>query len=101
MAEVEFNSGDCPPLPDTLVMSVLAWEKGKINHSFVFDQIRKYNQTRRQLYRDKALLAVGIHVGLLKKSNAIAPELSNEERQRVLYFLLQFLKSEGCNVKLG
>lgn len=72
----------------------------EINEAFVFDWIRKYNQSRRQIYKDKALLAVGIHAGLLKKSNAIAPELSHEERQRVLLFLREFLKSAGVEVSI-
>lgn len=72
----------------------------EINESFVFNQIRKYNQARRQIYKDKALLSVGIHAGLLKKQSAIAPELSQPERDRVLYFLRQFASSAGCPVEI-
>lgn len=67
---------------------------------FVFNQIRKYNQARRQIYKDKALLAAGIHAGLLKKSKAIVPELSDGERQRVLFFLREFLKSAGVEATI-
>ena len=73
----------------------------ELNQNFIFNQIRKYNQARRQIYRDKALLAVGIHAGLLKKSKAIAPELSEEDRLRVLFFLRQFLASSGCNAEIA
>ncbi len=72
----------------------------EINEAFVFAWIRKYNQARRQLYKDKALLAVGIHAGLLKKSKSIAPELSQEERDRVVYFLREFVRSAGIEVKI-
>lgn len=72
----------------------------EINEAFVFDWIRKYNQSRRQIYKDKALLAVGIHAGLLKKSKAIAPELTQEERDRVVYFLRQFVRSAGVQVQI-
>lgn len=72
----------------------------ELNQNFIFNQIRKYNQARRQLYRDKALLAVGIHAGLLRKSKAIAPELSEEDRQRIIYFLRQFLKTSGCEAEI-
>jgi hypothetical protein len=73
----------------------------EINQSLVFNQIRKYNQARRQIYKDKALLTVGIHAGLLKKQVAVAPELSQEERDRVLYFLREFARSAGCQVEIN
>ncbi len=71
-----------------------------IDESFVWGQIRKYNQARRQIYKDKALAAVGIHTGLLKSPAKIFPELTEEERSRILYFLRQFLADKGVQVEL-
>jgi hypothetical protein len=72
----------------------------EIDQSFVFNQIRKYNQASRQVYRDKALLAIGTHTGLLKKSKALVPELNQAERRRVLYFARQFLKANKCQAEI-
>jgi hypothetical protein len=72
----------------------------QINPSFVFNQIRKYNKSRRQTLKDAALTAVGIHVGLLEKKNVIIRDLTKEERDRVLYYLRQFIKSEGLKVTI-
>ena len=72
-----------------------------INESFVVDHIRNYNRARRQIYEDRALLAIGIHAGLLKKSKSVAPELSEEERQRVIYFCREFLKSAGILAEIN
>lgn len=71
-----------------------------LNQSFILEHIRKYNQARRQLYRDNALLAIGIHAGLLQKRVAIASELTQQERDRVLYFCRQFLKSNAIQAEI-
>lgn len=73
----------------------------EINENFIVDWIRRYNRSRRQIYKDKALLAIGIHAGLLKKSKSVAPELSEEERQCVLYFCREFLKSAGILAEIN
>jgi hypothetical protein len=72
----------------------------QINPSFVFNQIRKYNKSRRQTLKDAALTAVGIHVGLLEKKNVIIRDLTQEERDRVLYYLRQFLQNQGLTVTI-
>lgn len=71
-----------------------------LNQSFILSQVRKYNQAVRQLYRDNALLAIGIHTGLLQKRVAIASELTQVERDRVLYFCRQFLKSNHIQAEI-
>lgn len=72
----------------------------KVNNTFVFAQIRKYNQASRQIYKDRALLAIGVHVGLISRFKAIAPGLSDEERRRILYFIDRFLTSQEIAIEL-
>ncbi len=74
--------------------------KNPMRESFILNQIRKYNQARRQSLKDAALTAVGIHVGLIKKKQIIMRELLPEERSRILYFLREFLKRQGLEVVL-
>ncbi len=71
-----------------------------IDESFLWSQIRKYNQARRQIYKDKVLLAVGVHTGLLTAQKKFFPELTEEERNRILYFLRQFLADKCVQVEL-
>lgn len=71
-----------------------------INQGFILTQIRRYNQARRQIYKDRALLTIGIHTGLIPKKAALTPELSSEERERVLYFCRQFLESSGIKAEM-
>lgn len=73
----------------------------EIENNFLFQQIRKYNRGRRQSYRDAALYAVGRHTGLIQeKRRSPLIELSPNERNRVLYFLRQFLEQQGLEVLL-
>lgn len=94
MIQTEDN---CPLAPDFPFLPI---SSPGLNHSFILEQIRKYNQARRLIYRDRALLAIGLHTGFLKKSHALAPELSQEERERVLYFCRQFLKANAIQAEL-
>lgn len=71
----------------------------EINPDFVFKQIRKYNSTTRQVHQDRALLAVGIHAGLLAKKRALAPSLKPKERLIVLDFLRQFCEEQGVTLE--
>lgn len=70
-----------------------------LNESFVFDQIRKYNTTRRRVHKDRTLLAVGIHAGILAKRNAIAPTLTPNQRFLVLCFLNDFCQERNVQVE--
>jgi len=72
----------------------------QINPSFLFNSIAKYNRSQRQTQKDTILNAVGIHVGLLPKNRNPLPVLEKEERDRVLYFLRQFLASQKLEVKI-
>lgn len=71
-----------------------------MNETFIFRQIRKYNSSQRQSLKDAALTAVGIHAGLLVKSRVVMRELTSEERNRVLYFLRQFVQDQGVEVAI-
>jgi hypothetical protein len=51
--------------------------------------------------KDAALTAVGIHAGLLVKSRVVMRELTPEEKNRVLYFLRQFVQSQGVEVAIN
>jgi hypothetical protein len=66
-----------------------------MHEAFIFNSIRRYNQATRQLQRDCILHAVGRHVNLIERPGQLLPELSQEERDRVLKFLREFLKAEG------
>lgn len=70
----------------------------ELNEAFIIRQIRKYNSVKRHLHQDRALTAIGIHAGLLKKKKVVLRELTNEERLRVLYFVRQFLVERGMPV---
>lgn len=72
----------------------------QLNEDFLFKSIRKYNQVRRQTQKDVVLNAVGIHAGLLPRSRNPLPELSQEERDRVLYFLKEFLLQQGIEASI-
>jgi hypothetical protein len=68
----------------------------KVNPSFLFTQIRKYNSTPRQIQKDAVLQAVGLHVGLLSKSKAcLMPTLTPEERSLILGYLADFCERQG------
>jgi len=69
----------------------------EMNPNFVFNQIRRYNKATSQLYKDAALVAAGVHVGLLQK-RVPARQLTNEERKKMLYFLDIFCQSQGITV---
>ena len=71
-----------------------------MNNSFVFNQIRRYNSVKTKLHQDAALTAVGIHVGLLEKKKLVFRTLTREERQRVVYFLRQFLRDQGVEAQI-
>lgn len=70
----------------------------ELNEAFIIRQIRKYNSVKCHLHQDRALTAIGIHAGLLKKKKVALRELTNEERLRVLYFVRQFLVERGMPV---
>lgn len=74
--------------------------ENQVNPSFIFNSIAKYNRVQRQTQKDVILNAVGIHAGLLPKKGNPLPVLSQEERDRVLYFLKQFLASQKLEVTL-
>ncbi len=75
--------------------------KGEFNPDFVFNSIAKYNRSNRRTQQDAILHAVGLHCGLIKsKRNRLPILLSQEERDRVLYFLRQFLASQKLEVKI-
>jgi hypothetical protein len=46
------------------------------------------------------LTAVGIHAGLLEKKKLVFRTLTREERQRVVYFLRQFLRDQGVEAQI-
>lgn len=69
-----------------------------LNEAFIIRQIHKYNNVKRQLHQDKALTAIGLHAGLLKKKKVFARELTDSERLLVLFFVRQFLVERGMPV---
>jgi hypothetical protein len=69
-----------------------------MNESFIFNSIHKYNRATRQSQKDVLLYKMGVHAGLIEKRRSLLPELSSEERSRVIYFVNQFLKSHNFKV---
>lgn len=76
--------------------------KGEINSDYLLNSVVKYNKSNRRIQQDAVLHAVGLHIGLLtkKKNQRLPIVLSGEERDRVLYFLRQFLTQQGLEVKV-
>jgi len=72
--------------------------KDTMNESFIFNSIHKYNRATRQTQKDVILYKMGVHAGLIEKRRSLLPELSSEERSRVIDFLNQFLKSHNFKV---
>lgn len=66
-----------------------------MNESFLFNSIHKYNCAKRIAQRDSVLFGVGVHVGLIERRDPRRPQLSVEERDRVLGYLRDFLAKEG------
>lgn len=77
-------------------------KRGEINSDYILNSIAKYNRSNRRTQQDAVLHAVGLHTGLLKKkkNQRLPIVLSGEERDRVLYFLRQFLTQQGLEVAL-
>jgi hypothetical protein len=69
-----------------------------MNEAFLFNSIHKYNRATRQSQKDVLLYKIGVHAGLIEKRRSLLPELSVEERSRVIDFLNQFLKSHDFKV---
>lgn len=61
-----------------------------MNHTFVTNQIRKYTKAKRQSLKNSALIAIGVHVELLKKEDIFERVPTEAEFQRVIYFMRQF-----------
>lgn len=71
-----------------------------LEESFLFNAIRKYNRVPRQTQKDVVLHSVGVKFGLVEPRRAPLPELSQEERDRVLDRLRDFCKEQGVEVLL-
>ena len=70
----------------------------EINESFLFKSIHKYNRVHRQTQRDVILHAVGVRAGLVECRRSPLPILSQEERDRVLAYLREFLASQNLKI---
>jgi hypothetical protein len=70
----------------------------KPSETFLFNSIRKYNRSRRQTQRDVVLHAVGVRAGLIECRRTPLPILSEEERDRVLSYLREFLASQNLKI---
>lgn len=71
-----------------------------MNPSFIFREIRRYNQAQRQETKDAALIAIGLHAEILDKKHIALRDLLPEERSRIIYFLEQFLQQQGLKVAI-
>jgi hypothetical protein len=66
--------------------------------SFLFNSIHKYNRAQRQTQRDVVLHAVGVRAKLVECRRSPLPTLSQEERDRVLTYLREFLESQNLSI---
>jgi hypothetical protein len=71
-----------------------------LDSSFLFNQIRAYNQALKPKLKDKILAAIGIYAGLIPKSAALR-ELSADERQTCHFFLTEFCQYQGLEVRIS
>jgi hypothetical protein len=71
------------------------------NETFLFNSIHKYNRAQRQTQRDVVLHAVGVRAGLIECRRTPMPILSQEERDRVLDYLREFLSAQGLSISLN
>jgi hypothetical protein len=71
------------------------------NESFLLNSIHKYNNRKRQTQRDVILHAVGVRAGLVECRRTPLPILSQEERDRVLDYLREFLSAQGLSISLN
>lgn len=71
----------------------------ELNSVFIKKLLSKYNAATRQMHRDRCLLAIGVHAGIVNPKRSIVPSLSQEERYRVLYFLRQYCDSQGWAIE--
>jgi hypothetical protein len=76
--------------------------KADFNSDFILNSIAKLNRSNRRVQKDSVLHGVGLHVGLLKKkkNQRLPVILKQEERDRVVYFLRQFLVNQGLDVQV-
>lgn len=80
---------------------------GVISSKFLYSAVRRINalkkkpSPRQQFHIDGVLIVVGVRAELLPKARILAESLSDKERKRVIYFLNQFLRSEGVNVEVS
>jgi hypothetical protein len=66
-----------------------------MNEAFLFNSIHKYNRATRQSQKDVLLYKMGVHAGLIEKRRSPLPTLTPEQRQSVINFVNDFLKSQG------
>lgn len=69
-----------------------------LDTNFIFNQIRAYNKAHKPKLKNRILHAVGAYAELLSQQTILRGELTNEERQRVHYFLIAFCEFEGLKV---
>ena len=73
----------------------------ELNHSFLFNMIRKYNRCKRQTQKDVVLHSVGVHAQLdIERQRSLLPTLTEEERETVLNFLRNFLDNQKVDAKI-
>lgn len=63
-----------------------------IDHDFIVGQINNYyRRDGIQVVQDNALIAIGLHTGLLKKEDIALRSITTGERRMVLFFIERFL----------
>lgn len=67
----------------------------QMNQTFITNQIRKYTKAKRQSLKNSALIAIGVHVELLRKEDIFERIPTDAEFQRVLYFVRQFCLAQN------
>ena len=63
-----------------------------IDHNFIVSQINNYyRRDGIQVVQDNALIAIGVHTGLLRKQDIALRSLTITERKTVLFFMARFV----------
>ena len=72
-----------------------------LDTNFIFNQIRAYNKAQKPKLKDRILHAAGAYAELLSQEAILRGELTDAERNAVLFFLIQFCEFQGLKVEIS
>lgn len=66
-----------------------------MNESFIYNSVHRYRRAQRQTNKDVILYKIGVHVELIAKQRSPLPTLTDDERQAVIVWTNDFLRSQN------